>query len=56
VQQQILPPAPPEVGLAGIGLYLVAAVLVIAFTRGKLGQQVAAEPNAAHYRSLAVHS
>ena len=56
VQQQILPPAPPEVGLAAIGLYLVAAVLVIAFTRGKLGQQVAAETNAAHYRSLAVHS
>ena len=43
---QILPPAPPEVGLAVIGLYLVAVVLLLAFTRGKLGEQVAAETNA----------
>ena len=46
VQKQILPPAPPEVGLAVIGLYLVAVVLLLAFTRGRLGEQVAAETNA----------
>jgi hypothetical protein len=53
---QILPPAPPEVGLAVLGLYVVAVVLLIAFTRGKLGYQVAAETNAAQHQSLAVHS
>jgi membrane protease YdiL (CAAX protease family) len=56
VRQQILPPAPPEVGLVVLGLYLVAVVLLLAFTRGKLGAPVAAATNAAHYRSLAVHS
>ena len=47
VQKHILPPAPPEILLPVIGLYFVAIVLLIAFTRGKLGYQVAAETNAA---------
>jgi membrane protease YdiL (CAAX protease family) len=37
VVRGLLPPAPPEVGLVAFGLYLLLAVMVILFTRGRLG-------------------
>lgn len=39
VIQDMLPPAPPEVGLVSFGLYLLLALGIVVFTRGRLGDR-----------------